>query len=700
MMKRTTIITTLFVAFLMMFAMMPPAAGKAHANSDNETTGTEKTIILDPGTATGDLITVKSTDEGAMAESEEEAANGQFYVKEDVMYYKLPDPPNTFAAPAGVDCKGWIQYHMIQWKHNTGEAVAFRQDEDSLTLTAVWGPSDVNVNPYDNLVCSFNDENLTATIVGYGTTDLDPLISIPYSVNQGGDTPQCTITGIDDYAFQYLKPMFSLDLYPLYIPSGVRFIGDYAFYDTDCFNGVVFESDTGESQLERIGNYAFANCTECTSVEIPASVKTIGENAFADCDYLKNAVYQGTKEQWDKVSVGAGNEDLTDVLTFQPTQIKNVVLSKSSYTYNGKVQKPAIKTICGKTLKEGTDYTAKWSNKSSKNAGTYSVTVTGKGDYVGTGTAKYTIAKAANTLKIKPKTATVKYSKVREKAQTLGVAKVINFTSKGQGTKTYVKKSGNKKITINKKTGKVTLKKGLKKGTYKVTVKVKATGNTNYKPSTEKTVTFKVKVFAPTPTTKLSKKYVTICKGTSYKLKLTGTKASEVKWKSKNSRVAKVKKGKITAVKKGTTYITAKYKGKTYKCKVVVMTKNSLDQKISAAQGWHCENIWNSGFCDISHYIEEGTDSVGEKMDINKTITRLDKSWKNYPKWNTFVESVVGSRYSKFKSAWKNARKESEKLKQMLDKKGTPKPKSNYYFPSEKLSDYVWDMFGALPELN
>ena len=493
-MKRTTIITTLFVAFLLIFAMMPPAAGKAHANSDNETTGTEKTIILGPGTATGDLITVKSTDEGAMAESEVEAANGQFYVKEDVMYYKLPDPPNTFAAPVGVGFKGWIQYHMIQWKHNTGEAVAFRQDEDSLTLTAVWGPSDVNVNPYDNLVCSFNNENLTATIVGYGTTEMDPLISIPYSVNQGGDTPQCTVTGIGDYAFQYLTPMFSLNLYPLYIPSGVRFIGDYAFYDTDCFNGVDFESDTGESQLERIGNYAFANCTECTSVEIPASVKTIGENAFADCDYLKSAVYQGTKEQWDKVSVGAGNEDLTDVLTFQYTQVKSVVLSNSSYTYNGKVQRPTIKTISGKELKEGTDYDVKWSNKSSKNAGSYTVTVTGKGDYVGTSTAKYTINKASNTLKVKGKTATIKYAKVKKKAQTLGVTKVIKFTSKGQGAKTYIKKSGNKKITINKKTGRVTLKKGLKKGTYKVTVKVKAAGTSNYKASTVKTVTFKVKV--------------------------------------------------------------------------------------------------------------------------------------------------------------------------------------------------------------
>ena len=145
-------------------------------------------------------------------------------------------------------------------------------------------------------------------------------------------------------------------------------------------------------------------------------------------------------------------------------------------------------------LKEGTDYTAKWSNASSKKAGTYTVTVTGKGIYTGTTKATYKIKKAANTLKIKAKTATVKYSKVKKKAQTLKVSKVITFTNKGQGAKTYVKKSGNKKITIAKKTGKVTVKKGLKKGTYKVKVNVKAKGNANYKASAWKTVTFKITV--------------------------------------------------------------------------------------------------------------------------------------------------------------------------------------------------------------
>ena len=57
-------------------------------------------------------------------------------------------------------------------------------------------------------------------------------------------------------------------------------------------------------------------------------------------------------------------------------------------------------------------------------------------------------------------------------------------------------KSFKKYFKINKSTGKVTIKKNskMKKGTYKVKVKVKALGNTNYKASGTKTVTFKVKV--------------------------------------------------------------------------------------------------------------------------------------------------------------------------------------------------------------
>lgn len=117
-----------------------------------------------------------------------------------------------------------------------------------------------------------------------------------------------------------------------------------------------------------------------------------------------------------------------------------------------------------------------------------------KNHYTGTKRHTFEISKANNTLSVKAKTATVKYSKVKKKAQSLTVTKVINTLKKGQGTMSYVKSSGNKKITINKSTGKVTIKKGLKKGTHKVTVKVKAGGNSNYKASSTKAITIKIRI--------------------------------------------------------------------------------------------------------------------------------------------------------------------------------------------------------------
>ena len=74
---------------------------------------------------------------------------------------------------------------------------------------------------------------------------------------------------------------------------------------------------------------------------------------------------------------------------------------------------------------------------------------------------------------------------------------------------------------------------------------------------------------------KLSQKKVTLETGGKVTLTLKNAKASKVKWSSTNKKVATVKKGKVTAKwkntkKSKTCYIKAKYKGKTYKCKVTV----------------------------------------------------------------------------------------------------------------------------------
>ncbi|MBR5337223.1 MAG: leucine-rich repeat protein [Lachnospiraceae bacterium] len=195
-------------------------------------------------------------------------------------------------------------------------------------------------------------------------------------------------------------------------------------------------------------------------------------------------------------------------VTKAPTAIK-------SLKYTGKSQKLVKKG----TAKNGTMYyalTAKGSGAPDdskykkniptvKNAGSYTVWYKAKGDKKHSDSAaksvNVTVSKIANTLSIGAKTATVKYNTLKNNDVKLTASKVISFKKKGQGTLSYTlssaklkKKSVTTLFLVNDKTGEVTVPMGLKKGDYKLTVKVKAAGNTNYKASAKKSVTYTVKV--------------------------------------------------------------------------------------------------------------------------------------------------------------------------------------------------------------
>ena len=157
------------------------------------------------------------------------------------------------------------------------------------------------------------------------------------------------------------------------------------------------------------------------------------------------------------------------------------VTMKTTLPYTGKAVKPKVR-VSG--LNESC-YTVSYADN--KKVGTGTVTIEAKGDgYKGTIRKTFRIVKAANPLKVKGKTARVKYRKLKKKAQKLKAAQVIRFLRTGRGTVTYRKTSGSGKIAVDRKTGKVTVKKGLKRGVYKVTVRVRASGNKNYKAGVKK----------------------------------------------------------------------------------------------------------------------------------------------------------------------------------------------------------------------
>ncbi|MCR4689912.1 MAG: carbohydrate-binding domain-containing protein, partial [Lachnospiraceae bacterium] len=192
-----------------------------------------------------------------------------------------------------------------------------------------------------------------------------------------------------------------------------------------------------------------------------------------------------------KAVVSATTKDKNGAKTYKPHQIQPapkkdikdavVQLSAESFTFNEQDQRPSILSFKAGdvTLTEGKDFTAVFPEQS-KDAGVYTITLSGKGDYIGSKNVTYEIKKAGNPLSVKcKKQVTASASTLKKKNKTIKRAKYLTV-SKKQGTVTYKKTKGNKKIVIDPKTGNIKLKKGLKKKTYKVTVKVTDAGNSNY----------------------------------------------------------------------------------------------------------------------------------------------------------------------------------------------------------------------------
>jgi uncharacterized protein YjdB len=106
---------------------------------------------------------------------------------------------------------------------------------------------------------------------------------------------------------------------------------------------------------------------------------------------------------------------------------------------------------------------------------------------------KVRVVRGPNPMALKTATKKVAYSKLKGKSRRVSGA--ITFTKAAKGKVTYKKvtSGSSSRLSINEKTGKITVKKGTPRGTYRIKVKVRAAGNASYKPRA-RTITVKIKV--------------------------------------------------------------------------------------------------------------------------------------------------------------------------------------------------------------
>ena len=254
-----------------------------------------------------------------------------------------------------------------------------------------------------------------------------------------------TVTSISNSAFS------ASGLTSVRIPGSVKTIGTDAFYNCSKLSSVTLCSG-----IKTISAGAFCN-TALTGVDIPASVASIGVEAFAGCSKLSS------------VKLNYGIKSIGDA-AFYSTAIKAITLP-NSITSLGEYIFGDVGTIAVRT--------------------TDRVKTLNSNAWLGASFSWPSFAE--NTMTVSGKTATVKASKVRKKAQKISASKLYSFSNPGVGTHLFAKSSGNKKITVSGN-GVITVKKGLKKGTYTVKVKVMATGDQTTANTSWQIVTVKVKV--------------------------------------------------------------------------------------------------------------------------------------------------------------------------------------------------------------
>lgn len=118
-----------------------------------------------------------------------------------------------------------------------------------------------------------------------------------------------TVEEIGDNAFS------NCSLAKITIPPSVKSIGNSAL-GFSLFTEIIFPEG-----LESLGNSVLVGCSFLKSIVLPASLKSIGNSLlgsreyFIYCNNVNSVTYNGTGDDWKKVSIGTGNDELIAMVT-------------------------------------------------------------------------------------------------------------------------------------------------------------------------------------------------------------------------------------------------------------------------------------------------------------------------------------------------------------------------------------------------
>jgi len=256
-------------------------------------------------------------------------------------------------------------------------------------------------NVSEEVFCEFSEKKLGTNIIN---VHFDGLLT-SFSVEVVEDECQYTISYEDEFGNKIADTVedvalagsnISLEIkeIPGYIPDKKEIVvtigADNDFVVT--YSSAASKIDIADVTVDYIGSWIYTGTQICPELEVKYNNTLLEKDVDYCIDFDEN-LDAGTGKI---LLVGKGNYTGIKWIDFAinplPLTDENIVLGNTEYTYSGEKNEPnPMVSVDGKELIIGTDYDVSYSNNI--NAGTATVTITGKGNYEGAVTKNFTITK-------------------------------------------------------------------------------------------------------------------------------------------------------------------------------------------------------------------------------------------------------------------------------------------------------------------
>lgn len=133
------------------------------------------------------------------------------------------------------------------------------------------------------------------------------------------------------------------------------------------------------------------------------------------------------------------------------------------------------------------------------------------------------------------------------------------------------------------------------------------------------------------------------------------------------------------------------------KSKAVSSQSQTSDIKLSDVVNWATGDIWNKGFCDIYHYVEDGKGSTGQQLDIEFTVENLKIAYEKKEEYNDYIHSLDGSisEQAQLINAWDKMCGEMDALYTKATNETPKAADPSYEFNTDLFKQY-FDVFYSL----